>query len=123
MNIKKVGVLGCGLMGHGIAQVAAQSGYDVVVREVDQGALDKGIGKIEKQLARAVEKGKLEQSDADEVARPDHGHARLRATSPTATSWSRRSPRTSTARSRCGARSTASSRTAPCSPPTRRHCR
>src|SRR5688500_3437220 len=67
MQIKKVGVVGCGLMGHGIAQVSAQSGYDVVVREVDQGALDKGIGKIEKQLGRAVEKGKLEQSAADEV--------------------------------------------------------
>jgi len=65
MNIKKVGVVGCGLMGHGIAQASAQSGYDVVVREADQGALDKGLGKIEKQLARAVEKGKLEQSDAD----------------------------------------------------------
>ncbi len=67
MNIKKVGVVGCGLMGHGIAQVSAQSGYDVVVREADQGALDKGLGKIEKQLARAVEKGKLEQPAADEV--------------------------------------------------------
>ena len=67
MEIKKVGVLGAGLMGHGIAQVAAQSGYDVVVREVDQATLDKGLGKIEKQLGRAVEKGKLEQSDADEV--------------------------------------------------------
>ena len=66
-EIKKVGVLGCGLMGHGIAQVAAQGGYDVVVREVDQATLDKGLGKIEKQLARAVEKGKAEQSDADAV--------------------------------------------------------
>ncbi len=67
MEIKRVGVLGAGLMGHGIAQVAAQSGYDVVLREVDQGALDKGIGKIEKQLGRAVEKGRMEQSAADEV--------------------------------------------------------
>ena len=67
MEIKKVGVLGCGLMGHGIAQVSAHAGYDVVVREVDQGVLDKGLGKIEKQLARAVEKGKLEQADADSV--------------------------------------------------------
>ena len=67
MEIGKVGVLGCGLMGHGITQVAAQSGYDVVVREVDQGTLDKGIGRIEKQLAKAVEKGKAEQSDADAV--------------------------------------------------------
>jgi 3-hydroxybutyryl-CoA dehydrogenase len=66
-EIKNVGVLGCGLMGHGIAQVAAQGGYDVVVREVDQATLDKGLGKIEKQLARAVEKGKAEQADADAV--------------------------------------------------------
>ncbi|HEX2231925.1 MAG TPA: 3-hydroxyacyl-CoA dehydrogenase family protein [Thermoleophilaceae bacterium] len=67
MEIKRVGVLGCGLMGHGIAQVSAQAGYDVVVREIDQGALDKGLGKVEKQLAKAVEKGKLEQGDADSV--------------------------------------------------------
>jgi 3-hydroxybutyryl-CoA dehydrogenase len=67
MEISKVGVLGAGLMGHGIAQVAAQAGYDVVLREVDQATLDKGVGKIEKQLARAVEKGKLEQPDADGV--------------------------------------------------------
>jgi 3-hydroxybutyryl-CoA dehydrogenase len=67
MEISKVGVLGCGLMGHGIAQICAQAGWDVVVREVDQGPLDKGIGKIEKQLGRAVEKGKLEQADADGI--------------------------------------------------------
>jgi 3-hydroxybutyryl-CoA dehydrogenase len=67
MEIEKVGVLGCGLMGHGIAQICAQAGWDVVVREVDQGRLDAGIGKIEKQLARSVEKGKLEQTDADAV--------------------------------------------------------
>ncbi len=67
MEIKKVGVLGAGLMGHGIAQVAAQAGYDVVLREVDDARLEKGIGKIEKQLARAVEKGKAEQADADAV--------------------------------------------------------
>jgi 3-hydroxybutyryl-CoA dehydrogenase len=65
MEITKVGVLGAGLMGHGIAQVTAQAGYDVVVREVDQERLDKGLGKIDKQLGRAVEKGKLEQADAD----------------------------------------------------------
>ncbi len=67
MPIKKVGVLGCGLMGHGITQVSAQAGYDVVVREVDDATLEKGIGKIEKQLARAVEKGKSSQEDADAV--------------------------------------------------------
>jgi 3-hydroxybutyryl-CoA dehydrogenase len=67
MEISKVGVLGCGLMGHGIAQICAQAGWDVVVREVSQEKLDGGLGKIEKQLARAVEKGKAEQSDADAV--------------------------------------------------------
>src|SRR5215204_3831734 len=67
MAISKVGVVGCGLMGHGISQICAQAGWDVVVREVDQAALDRGMGKVEKQLARAVEKGKMEQSDADAV--------------------------------------------------------
>jgi 3-hydroxybutyryl-CoA dehydrogenase len=66
-EIQKVGVVGCGLMGHGITQVAAQAGYAVVVREVDDATLSKGIGKIEKQLARAVEKGKSSQEDADAV--------------------------------------------------------
>ena len=72
-DIKKVGVLGAGLMGHGIAQVTAQAGYDVVLREVDDATLAKGIGKIEKQLARAVEKGKQTQEDADAVRGRIHG--------------------------------------------------
>ena len=67
MEISKVGVVGCGLMGHGITQVCAQNGWDVVVREVSQERLDAGIGKIEKQLAKAVDRGKLEQADADAV--------------------------------------------------------
>jgi 3-hydroxybutyryl-CoA dehydrogenase len=67
MAIKKVGVVGCGLMGHGITQISAQAGYDVVVRELNQEKLDSGLGRISKQLARAVEKGKMEQSHADEV--------------------------------------------------------
>jgi 3-hydroxybutyryl-CoA dehydrogenase len=66
-EVKTVGVLGAGLMGHGIAQVAAQAGYDVVLREVDDDRLAKGVGKIEKQLARAIEKGKLEQAEAEAV--------------------------------------------------------
>jgi 3-hydroxybutyryl-CoA dehydrogenase len=72
-QIEKVGVLGAGLMGHGIAQVAAQAGYEVVLREVDDATLAKGIGKIEKQLARAVEKGKSSQEDADAVRGRIHG--------------------------------------------------
>ena len=66
-SIQKVGVLGCGLMGHGIAQICAQAEWDVVVRELDQEKLDKGMAKIEKQLGRAVDKGKLEQADADAI--------------------------------------------------------
>ena len=74
MELHKVGVVGCGLMGHGIAQICAQAGWDVVVREVSQEKLDGGIAKVEKQLARAVERGKLEQGDADGV------RARIRPT-------------------------------------------
>jgi 3-hydroxybutyryl-CoA dehydrogenase len=66
-RIEKIGVLGCGLMGHGITQVAAEAGYEVVVRELDQATLDKGIGKIEKQLAGGVERGKVSKEDADAV--------------------------------------------------------
>ncbi len=65
MAIQKVGVVGCGLMGHGIAQVAAQAGFEVIVRESAQGALDKGLGRIAKSLAKLVEKEKLTQEDAD----------------------------------------------------------
>ncbi len=57
MDIKKVGVLGCGLMGSGIAQVAATSGFDVVVLEQEQKFLDKGFAGIEKSLSRLVERG------------------------------------------------------------------
>jgi 3-hydroxybutyryl-CoA dehydrogenase len=67
VEIQRVGVLGCGLMGHGITQVAAQAGYDVVVREDSEERLAKGLGRIEKQLERSVEKGKLEQGDAEKI--------------------------------------------------------
>jgi 3-hydroxybutyryl-CoA dehydrogenase len=73
MEISKVGVAGCGLMGHGIAQVSAEAGYDVVVSEVSQEALDKGVAKIEKQLGKAVEKGKMDQSEADAIVGRIHG--------------------------------------------------
>ena len=65
MAIKRVGVLGCGLMGSGIAQVAAQAGYDVVVREVEQKFLDKGLAGIRKSLGKFVEKGKMQQTEMD----------------------------------------------------------
>ncbi len=59
MDIKTVGVLGCGLMGSGIAQVAAAAGYRTIVREVEDGFLQKGLGRIEKFLTSGVEKGKV----------------------------------------------------------------
>ena len=51
MEINKVGVVGCGLMGHGIVQVAAQGGCDVVALEMDQAALDRGLARVDKSLA------------------------------------------------------------------------
>jgi 3-hydroxybutyryl-CoA dehydrogenase len=65
MEIKTVAVVGCGLMGSGIAEIAARSGYDTIVREVDEGLLEKGIGRIRKSMDRAVDKGKMEAEDRD----------------------------------------------------------
>ena len=59
MEIKKVGVLGCGLMGSGIAQVAATAGFETVVREVSDDLITKGFGGIEKSLAKFAEKGTI----------------------------------------------------------------
>jgi 3-hydroxybutyryl-CoA dehydrogenase len=78
MKIRKVGVLGAGLMGSGIAEVAAKSGYETVVREVSEELGRKGIGRIEGSLAKAVEKGKLSAGDRDAArarlsATTDHG--------------------------------------------------
>jgi 3-hydroxybutyryl-CoA dehydrogenase len=66
-EIRKVGVLGCGLMGSGIAQVCAAAGYETVVREVSDELVQRGISGITKQLGRAVEKGKMSESDRDAV--------------------------------------------------------
>jgi 3-hydroxybutyryl-CoA dehydrogenase len=65
--IEKVGVVGCGLMGSGIAQVAAQAGCNVVVREVSPELVEKGLKSIEKNLARLVEKGTITTGDRDAV--------------------------------------------------------
>jgi 3-hydroxybutyryl-CoA dehydrogenase len=59
MEIKSVGVLGCGLMGSGIAQVCAAAGYKTVVREIEQNLLDKGLNRINKFLSDGVERGKV----------------------------------------------------------------
>jgi 3-hydroxybutyryl-CoA dehydrogenase len=65
MAIQTVGVIGCGLMGSGIAQVSAQGGYDVVVREVTDELFQRGLKRIEKSLAKFVEKQKLSDTDRD----------------------------------------------------------
>ena len=67
MAIKKVGVVGCGLMGRGIAEVSARAGYDVVVSEISKELLDKGMGAVRGSLAKAAEKGKLSQADMDSM--------------------------------------------------------
>src|SRR3982074_3713582 len=66
-TIKVVGVLGCGLMGSGIAQVAAQAGYKTIVREVAEPLIEKGKAGIAKSLDKFVEKGKLSAGDRDSV--------------------------------------------------------
>lgn len=63
--MKTVGVLGCGLMGSGIAQVCAQTGHQTIVREVDQALVDKGLGRIRKFLDAGVERGKVKAGDRD----------------------------------------------------------
>lgn len=74
MTIQKIGVLGAGLMGAGIAQVAATSGFQVTLLEVNEEALQKGLGGIEKSLHRMVEKGSIAAASKDETM------ARLRGT-------------------------------------------
>ena len=67
MAIQRVGVVGCGLMGSGIAQVSAQSGFMTVVREVSVDLVEKGIKSIEKNLARLVEKGMITEAAKSEI--------------------------------------------------------
>jgi 3-hydroxybutyryl-CoA dehydrogenase len=67
MDIKKVGVLGCGLMGSGIAQTAATAGFEVVVREVTNELCERGFAGIEKSLAKFAEKGAINQDQQREI--------------------------------------------------------
>jgi 3-hydroxybutyryl-CoA dehydrogenase len=77
MAIEKVGVVGCGLMGSGIAQVAANAGCQVTVREVSPQLVEKGLQSIDKNLQRLVDKGTLTQSQRDEVRARLHGTTNL----------------------------------------------
>ena len=67
MVIQRVGIVGCGLMGAGIAQVSAQAGFATIVREVSAELVDKGLKSIEKNLARMVEKGTLNDGQRNEI--------------------------------------------------------
>ncbi len=67
MTFQNVGVVGCGLMGSGIAEVAARAGCDVLVAEADERALTAGSERIERSLAQAVKRGKLDESEAGAV--------------------------------------------------------
>ena len=67
MEIKKVGVLGCGLMGSGIAQVAATAGFETVVKEVSEDLIARGFGGIQKSLAKFAEKGTITADQETEI--------------------------------------------------------
>jgi 3-hydroxybutyryl-CoA dehydrogenase len=73
MAIRKIGVVGCGLMGGGIAQTCAQSGYEVIVSEVNQQLLDKGVTRIKSAWDTMASKGKLSQGQVDENRSRLHG--------------------------------------------------
>jgi len=77
MKISKVGVAGCGIMGSGIAQVAALAGYDVVVREVNKTLLDIGLDKLKKSLSKAADKEKISQQDMEDALGRIHGTINL----------------------------------------------
>ena len=65
MEVKRIGVVGCGLMGSGIAEVCARSGYSTIVLEVNQQFLDKGLNSLKSSLEKAASKGKMSAQDKD----------------------------------------------------------
>jgi 3-hydroxybutyryl-CoA dehydrogenase len=77
MPIERVGVVGCGLMGSGIAQVAAQSGQEVIVREVSEQLVERGLQSIGKNLERLVTKGAIGEADRDQIRKRLRGTTKL----------------------------------------------
>ena len=67
MNVKKIGIIGAGQMGHGIALVSAQAGFSVVLRDIKEEYVQKGKQRIEKFLTKSVEKGKMNETDKKEI--------------------------------------------------------
>jgi len=78
MEIKKVGVIGCGAMGSGIVQVCAQSGYNVVVLEMNEQLLKKGLASIESFLNKGVEKGKMTPEEKNAILKKIQGTVEYR---------------------------------------------
>jgi len=77
MEIKKVGIIGCGQMGGGIVQTCTQAGYDVKVTEINQTLLDKGLNNIKSNLNRNVEKGRMSKDEMEAVLSRIHGTMNL----------------------------------------------
>jgi 3-hydroxybutyryl-CoA dehydrogenase len=77
MVVKKIGIIGAGQMGHGIALVCAQAGFDVIIRDTTDDFVKKGIGKIEKFLDKSIEKGKMTADDKKKIMGKVKGTTKL----------------------------------------------
>jgi len=77
MAIKKIGVIGAGTMGHGISLVAAKAGYDVIIRDIKDEFVNKGLSRIEKFLNRSVEKGKMTEAEKNKILSKIKGTTKL----------------------------------------------
>ena len=67
MTVKNVGICGCGLMGSGIAEVSSKAGFNVIVCEANDDFLKRGLGRVERSLARAVDKGKMDEAGKHDI--------------------------------------------------------
>jgi 3-hydroxybutyryl-CoA dehydrogenase len=77
MTIKKIGIIGAGTMGHGIALVAAKAGYEVVLHDIKDEYVKKGLGSVEKFVDKSVEKGKMTPDDKKNILGKIHGTTKL----------------------------------------------
>lgn len=77
MNIKKIGIIGAGTMGHGIALVCAKAGYDVILHDIKEDYVKKGLASVEKFIDKSVEKGKMTPEDKKNILGRIHGTTKL----------------------------------------------